>query len=129
LRFELGAFDGNRNHLGIRYNDTYRLGLASSSASTFANTDATGFSILSRTSSADLVVYKNGALLTTQANTSGNQPNLPIFLNAINLNGSASDFAQKECAFASIGLGLDTTEASNFYLAVQAYQTTLGRQV
>jgi hypothetical protein len=32
-------------------------------------------------------------------------------------------------AFASIGDGLTNTEAANFYTAVQAYQTTLSRQV
>ena len=32
-------------------------------------------------------------------------------------------------AFASVGDGLDSTEAANLYTAVQAYQTTLGRQV
>jgi hypothetical protein len=34
-----------------------------------------------------------------------------------------------QCAFASIGDGLTDTEASNFYTAVQAFQTTLSRQV
>jgi hypothetical protein len=38
-------------------------------------------------------------------------------------------YSTKECAFASIGDGLTDTEAGNLYTAVQAYQTTLGRQV
>jgi len=32
-------------------------------------------------------------------------------------------------AWASIGLGLSDTEAANLYTVVQAYQTTLSRQV
>jgi hypothetical protein len=38
-------------------------------------------------------------------------------------------YTDRECAFASIGDGLTDTEAANFYTAVQAYQTTLSRQV
>jgi hypothetical protein len=38
-------------------------------------------------------------------------------------------FSNREQAFASIGDGLTDTQASNFYTAVQAFQTTLSRQV
>ncbi len=43
-----------------------------------------------------------------------------------NLN---STYANREYAFASIGDGLNDTEAANFYTAVQTFQTTLGRNV
>jgi hypothetical protein len=42
---------------------------------------------------------------------------------------SAIEYSTKECAFASIGYGLDDTQASNLYTAVQAFQTTLSRNV
>lgn len=63
---------------------------------------------------------------------------LPVFISydtttyafgARNQGGTAGLFNQQELAFASIGDGLTDTEAANFYTAVQAYQTTLGRQV
>ena len=38
-------------------------------------------------------------------------------------------YSTKQCAFASIGDGLTDTEAANFYTAVNAFQTTLSRQV
>jgi hypothetical protein len=38
-------------------------------------------------------------------------------------------YDNKELAFASIGDGLNDTEAANFYTAVQTFQTTLGRNV
>lgn len=41
----------------------------------------------------------------------------------------ANGYTNKECAFASIGNELTTLDASNFYTAVQAYQTSLSRQV
>jgi len=38
-------------------------------------------------------------------------------------------YNQKECCFGSIGIGLSDTDSSNFYTAVQAFQTTLSRNV
>jgi hypothetical protein len=40
-----------------------------------------------------------------------------------------NDYYINQYAFASIGDGLTDTEAANFYTAVQAFQTTLSRQV
>jgi hypothetical protein len=44
-------------------------------------------------------------------------------------SGIRDFYDNKELAFSSIGDGLTDTEAANFYTAVQAFQTTLGRQV
>lgn len=44
-------------------------------------------------------------------------------------NGLIVNYTDKECALASIGLELTPTEAANYYTAVQAFQTTLNRQV
>ena len=43
--------------------------------------------------------------------------------------GGVTEFSSRQSAFASIGDGLTDAEAANFYTAVQAYQTTLGRAV
>lgn len=53
----------------------------------------------------------------------------PYYFGARNNAGTASLFNVQEMAFASIGDTLTDTEAANLYTAVQAYQTTLGRQV
>jgi hypothetical protein len=42
---------------------------------------------------------------------------------------AAHEFSTRQCAFSSIGDGLTDTQASNFYTAVQAFQTTLSRNV
>lgn len=42
--------------------------------------------------------------------------------------GSATDPSARRFALASIGYGLDTSEAPDFYNRVQTYQTALGRQ-
>ena len=56
-----------------------------------------------------------------------------VFLGGFNYRnmGGASTFyyANKECAFSSVGNGLTDTESANLYTAVQAFQTTLSRNV
>lgn len=47
----------------------------------------------------------------------------------IYLSRQTTSYDSREQALASIGDGLTDTEASNFYTAVQAYQTSLSRQV
>jgi hypothetical protein len=55
-------------------------------------------------------------------------PNNTFYLGS-NHTTTAQQFTDAQCAFASIGDGLTDTQASNFYTAVQAFQTTLSRQV
>jgi hypothetical protein len=82
----------------------------------------------------DLKVIRNGTVLAT-ATTNGTNitTNLPsVFILALNNFITANNpafYSTKQCAFASIGDGLTDTEAANFYTAVQAFQTSLGRQV
>jgi hypothetical protein len=56
-------------------------------------------------------------------------PTNNLYLGAWNENGTAAKFSDRQCAFASIGDGLTDTQASDFYTAVQAFQTTLSRNV
>lgn len=94
------------------------------------NTDTTGFLIGSRTSSTSLKIYFENSLLNTNTNTKTlGYPNYNIFIGATNQAGGAGAYSTKECAFASIGDGLTDTEAGNFYTAVNAFQTTLSRNV
>ena len=53
----------------------------------------------------------------------------PIPFGVLSNNGTYVSYSNRECAFASIGDGLTDTEATAFYNAVQAYQTTLSRAV
>ena len=92
---------------------------------------STGFYIGSRTTSTSHKLYKNNTTLGTNTSTNTNAlPNGNLFIGAANsTNLGITSYSTKECAFASIGDGLTDTEAANFYTAVQAYQTTLSRQV
>ena len=96
-----------------------------------ANTDSRGFFIGSRTSNISSKSYKNGTLLATNttANNQTRMSKFSLFLGGSNNNGTAGDYSTRQLSMSSIGDGLTDTQASNFYTAVQAFQTTLSRQV
>jgi hypothetical protein len=92
-----------------------------------------GFFVNNRVLSNEMSIWQNGVEKTDSTSPSRNSTglsNVKIFLGAYNYSGvSASVFSNRQQAFASIGDGLSDTEATNFYTAVQAMQTSLTRQV
>lgn len=100
---------------------------------TVANSDSSGFYIATRRSSTSFETYKNGTSTFTDTTADGGSlPALPIYIGDSSYTGFANgmgDTSARNYAFASIGAALSDTEAANFYTAVQAFQTTLGRQV
>ncbi len=95
---------------------------------THTNTDSTGHYINTRTASNAFKLIKNGS--TTLGSSTGSagatKPNNNYYIGVRNYDAT---YANREYAFASIGDGLNDTEAANFYTAVQTFQTTLGRNV
>jgi hypothetical protein len=112
------------SYLGVAYS---AINESTQAARTTAASPTTGFLIGSRISSSEERYFTNNVAQTRTANSTG-LANLNVFLGCYNTGGAAF-FSTKECAFASIGDGLTDTEASNYYTAVQAFQTTLSRQV
>jgi hypothetical protein len=106
-------------------------GHSGSSYLTNANTDSLGLYTVNRINSTDIKVFKNGNTLTTasQSSSSTVYGNQPVYISALNNNGTPLYYSNRNIAFASFGDGLTDTEALNTYTAVQAYQTTLNRQV
>jgi len=93
------------------------------------NTDSRGF-YQSNAQGLNLKAFKNSSQFGgTVSLTTYTSTNVNVYVGGINNNGNLSNPSSKECAFASIGDGLTDTQASNFYTAVQAFQTTLSRQV
>jgi hypothetical protein len=88
------------------------------------NTTIKAFYLTTRQGSTVLKQTLNGVVLATGTNLAVSFSNQNIFLNRYQ-----STYTDSRCAFCSIGDGLSDTEASNFYTAVQAFQTTLNRQV
>lgn len=132
---DIGCWDGAGFHytlLGIRYaslsNSTYSVIQSSGSYFSFADANSQGFYLSARTSSTLTTLYKNGTSQNTSGTVStGNPAAKTIYVGGC--NGNTAIFSSKEVAFASIGDGLSTIEAANFYTMVQTFNTTLNRQV
>ena len=89
------------------------------------NTTALGFFLSQRTTSTNTQIYQNNNLIKTHTQGS----NVPINI-SINLGRNAlSEHSKREIAFASFGASFNGTQLTNYYTAVQAFQTTLSRQV
>jgi hypothetical protein len=125
---EMGVFQTAYVHLRAAVN--YLGGSVSSLVSFTTISTSLGFWLGSKTANNSRKAIYNGALQATNTTSDTTAyPNLNVYIEARNDSGSAAVFSNKECAFASIGDGLTDTQASNFYTAVQTFQTTLSRQV
>jgi hypothetical protein len=91
------------------------------------NSNITNLSINTRRSSTDFAFFYNNSKLAT--NTSLNTASFASNNVHVGSAGGFTYYDNNENAFASIGDGLTDTQASNFYTAVQAFQTTLSRNV
>ena len=83
----------------------------------------------SRTANNLLKAYRAGVSLGSNSGLSTSLPNLNFYFGARNSSGTANLFSVHELAFGFLGSGLTDAEALIFYNIVQAFQTTLGRQV
>jgi hypothetical protein len=131
LQVEIGVEDPNviYNFLSLRNAGTTSVAINSNLISSFVDANSLGFYIGNRQASNDLDLWKNGTKVINGTSVSNTLPNINIYIGAFNNKGLTTLFSNKQCAFASIGSGLTDTQASDFYTAVQAFQTTLSRQV
>lgn len=122
---------GNRLYLYANYNGTTGYGSYASEFS-FASTNTTGLYSIGRLSSVDsnVKLIRNGSTILYNANPSGiSLPNANIYIGAENSGGSATAYSARECALFYASTGLTNTEISNLYTSIQAFQTTLSRNV
>jgi len=106
----------------------FRVNKTTNPESILSSTDSRKYYIINRNSSTNEDIYINN-VKTTFVTSSQGQPTITMYLGASNMNTTPFIYGNKQCAFASIGDGLTDTEASNFYTAINTYQTTLGRNV
>jgi hypothetical protein len=92
------------------------------------STDSRGFNQGSRTAS-NAIRFNRNTSTNTGTSTSNNTISLNLYISASNFNNTATYYNNRELAFFYIGDGLTNTEMQNYYTAVQAYQTTLSRNV
>ena len=106
------------------YTGTYYAGLGTNVFSQVAFTKSSAFYLVSRQSAVSIKLIRNSNILLADTKVSTTFSSANVLLNRY-----TSSYVNARCAFASIGDGLDDTQASNFYTAVQAFQTTLSRNV
>jgi len=129
---QIGVIDGSDGLYSFwRYNTSNAFHRLNSNTEALPRSahGASGFNIATRTSSSSNSAYVNNVEIATSTTASSALPNYNMFISARNVSGAAGSFSSLEQSFASIGDGLTSTEASDFYTAVQAFQTTLSREV
>jgi hypothetical protein len=98
----------------------------SPSQSNVGNTDSRGFFLNTRRNATQILSQKNSTQnITLNASTT----HITTSFKLSRTGDFAGEYSNREIAFASIGDGLTDTEASNFYTAVQTFQTTLSRNI
>jgi hypothetical protein len=123
-QFQMLSKRSTGNFLGDNYTEATRINVS------FAE-NSQGLFTLSRTSQVLVTGLRNAAVLGTES-TSIDITQLPtsqIFVLAASDAGTAVDFSTRQLAWTSFGTGLSNAEVSSLYTVVQAYQTTLSRQV
>ena len=90
------------------------------------NSSSLGLFISSRTGSTTKKGYRNSTEIQNSSRTSMGLPTASIFLGGIS---AYPGYSPREFAFSFIGDGLSSSDVTALNTAVQAFQTTLGRQV
>lgn len=121
LAFAIAASFSNTAYLDCTNSTTNRIATP--------NLSPIGFFVGTRASSTSLKIFKNGTQLgATNANASVGVAGLGVDVKLFSYN-PVQNLSNRECAFASIGDGLNDVESLAYYTAVQNFQTSLSRQV
>lgn len=130
--YDMGAFNGgNTWQLLSLYSQANLLigGFNSDSQPRSTLPNSSGLFVNNRTASNAANLWRNGTKLIQSTQVTSAIPNLNNYIGACNISGTFTLPGSKNYAFSSIGDGLTDTDSSNLYSAVQAFQTTLNRQV
>jgi hypothetical protein len=92
-------------------------------------TDTRGLFHVNRDSLTVTRLFRNGTSISTTTPSVSEAPAFAVYFGSRNYAGTAQSYFNGNLAFGFLGDTLTLTEAANFYTAVQAFQTTLGRNV
>ncbi len=131
VEVEIGAASGTQGSLiEIRTsNVTYYRINSSVVYVTAVDTDSRAYYISNRTASNVINGWRNSTKVANGTTVSSAPIGLKYQIGAFNDANTIRYYSTKQCAFASIGSGLTDGEAAALYSSVQAFQTTLSRQV
>jgi hypothetical protein len=127
--YDMGSWNGSifGSFIRARTSGNFQHTINSSTFSANANSDGRGFYLVSRKNNTSITGYKNNTPYLNLFVTSNS--NIATSFKILRVGEYNGEYSPRNLAFASIGDGLTDTEAGNFYTAVQAFQTTLSRQV
>lgn len=97
-------------------------------AQSTATAGAAGFHQVSRVDASNQL-YKIAGGTANNYSSAYSAPSLNAYIGALNNNGSPGDYSSRTISFAYMGHSLTSSELTDLYNAVQAYQTALGRNV
>ena len=122
----LGSFQSSIKTLNNWYTRN-----GSTNVNALSNTDSRGFFQMTRRNSSQYVKSKNTTKSTTLQGATDTFTNTEIIpICALRTSGTITSYTSRNYAFQYIGnTSLSDTELDNMYTAVQAYQTTLSRNV
>ena len=119
----VGGFIGNE--FWIRYTDPNKYGyLFDSGNDGGATSDCRGFNAMSRIASTTKYIQINSTISTFSSASSGSLSSRNFFFGR-----GSQGYEDRENALGFVGDGLTSANLSDFYTAVQAFQTTLSREV
>lgn len=122
------------NGLTIAYPCNAATGQGDGSIINGGNSNATGYWLQSRTSSSNLVLYRNNSSFGTNTVTLTGRnyaPASPPYFGPLTLLNGGGAYSPRRMGFCTVGAGtgtgLDGTDATNLYNLVTAFNTTAGR--
>ena len=132
VKVDVGCADsGNNKGFEIWSNagGTSYAGMNDTNVNITSTADSKGFLCINRSSATVRKLYKNGSLISTDAESSVGLNAQPLNFLSLNNGGTKSFYSSKNLAFITFGKSLDASEQTLLYNAIQAFQTTLSRQV
>jgi hypothetical protein len=92
-------------------------------------TNSQGFYSGGTNNSTSQILYKNGINVLSGTSQQTGFSNFNFYVSAVNTNGAAQGYSNKQIALIFISDGFSSTENSNLNTAIQAFQTALSRNV
>jgi len=106
-----GGFGADGNHVGI------------------ADTNGVGGYMVTRRSTTEIVLAKNGATVSTNTTSDTSSfPNLAVFVHAVDTDNTPDAFVAKTMSYYGIGFAIPNAQVKPYYDAVQNVQIRMGRQ-
>ena len=116
LNLLIGLNISGTQYMKVNHNSSY---------STQTTTNSSGFGMINRAASANEKLFRNSTLAVNRVITANT-----LSADTIRIGGvPAVSYTDRQYSFASIGQGMTDAEEVIFYNLVQAFQTTLSRQV